>query len=140
MVCRAPEDRPLSVLVVDDLPDTAESLAVVLSIHGFEVRTARDGVEALETATANPPDVVLTDIGMPRMNGWEFVRQLRERCRDRLPFIIVVSGYGMAEDIRKSTDAGADMHLLKPVRTDELISILGRLRGTPRVAEPKTPG
>jgi DNA-binding response OmpR family regulator len=120
--------RPLSVLVVDDLADAAESLALVLSFHGFAARTAPDGPAALKAAADEPPDVVVTDLRMPGMDGWELARRLRARADTAGAFVVALTGCGSEDDRRRSAEAGVDVHLLKPVAPCELVALLGRLR------------
>jgi CheY-like chemotaxis protein len=111
------------ILVVDDSQDSAESLALLLELHGHEVRTAFAGPAALETASAFCPDVVLLDIGLPGMDGYEVARRLRAEhggCR-----LIALTGYGRDDDRRRSREAGFDHHLVKPVDLEELTRLLG---------------
>lgn len=110
------------------MDDAADTLAVLLRMHGFEVRTAPDGPSALAAATADRPDVVLTDLKLPRMTGWELARRLREQYPDNPPYIVAVSGMGEPGDVRKSHEAGIDLHLLKPADPDEIVAALERLR------------
>jgi DNA-binding response OmpR family regulator len=119
---------PLSVLVVENERDTADSLALVLSLHGFKVRAVYDAVAALLSAAADPPDVILTDIAMPRLDGWSLIRRVREQTVGTQPFVVVVTGYGREEDRQKSFEAGADLHFVKPVAPVELVAILNRLQ------------
>jgi CheY-like chemotaxis protein len=128
-------EQPRSVLVVDDVVDAVDSLALLLTLYGFEVRTAPDGPSALASLTAGPPDVVLTDIKMPEMNGWEFVRRLRAQPGGTGIFVVVVTGFGQEKDIVKSAEAGADLHLLKPVSPDRLVTVLEGLRPVPPLSE-----
>jgi DNA-binding response OmpR family regulator len=115
--------RPLHVLIVEDQADAGDSLALVLRMYGFDVAVARDGAEAYTAARAQPPDVLLMDIGLPRLNGWEVARQLRELCPVR-PLTIAVTGYGLPADRQRSRDEGFDFHLLKPVEPLELAAVL----------------
>ena len=103
------------ILVVDDNRDALESLALLLETDGHAVRTAGDGESALATAAAHPADVVLLDIGMPVLDGYEVARRLRalESCRDAV--LVAVSGWGQAEHKRRTAEAGFDHHLTKPV-------------------------
>jgi CheY-like chemotaxis protein len=108
------------VLVVDDNEDAAQSLALVLRLAGHEVRVARDGPEALALADAQPPEVVLLDIGLPGMDGYEVAVRLRERDVLAGALLVAVTGYGQDEDRRRARDAGIDLHLTKPVAIEEL--------------------
>jgi CheY-like chemotaxis protein len=113
---------------VDDVADAADTLAVLLGIHGFRVRTAPDGPSALATALADRPDVVLTDLKLPRMTGWELARELRARFPDNTPYIIAVTGMGQSDDVQQSAEAGIDLHLLKPADPDDIVAALERFR------------
>jgi CheY-like chemotaxis protein len=113
----------LRVLVVDDNPDSATSLAMVLRQLGYEVEIAGDGAAALQAAQAGAVDVVLLDIGLPKMDGHEVARRLSASCGPR-PFLIAVTGYGGLEEKRRCEDAGFDLHLLKPVDLEVLQCIL----------------
>src|SRR5437763_7624311 len=106
--------RPLSLLVVDDLADAAASTALLLSLHGYAARVAGSGEEALRVVEADPPDVVLIDLVMPGMGGYELARQLRAKA-GRRPFLVAVSGRGTDEDRQQSAASGIDLHLVKPV-------------------------
>jgi PAS domain S-box-containing protein len=112
------------VLVVDDHVDAAESLALVLKAQGHEVRTAHDGVSALEVARAYQPDVVLLDIGLPRMDGYEVARRLRSQTDLQDALLIAVTGYGQEEDRRQAAAAGFDAHLIKPADLAALQALL----------------
>ncbi|WP_193789098.1 hybrid sensor histidine kinase/response regulator, partial [Zavarzinella formosa] len=116
------------VLVVDDNPDGAESLAMMLSLLGGEVATARDGQESLEQAERFRPEVILMDIGMPRMNGLEATRCIRAKEWGREVTIIALTGWGQDADRKRSREAGCDGHLVKPVELNALQQLLGDLR------------
>jgi CheY-like chemotaxis protein/anti-sigma regulatory factor (Ser/Thr protein kinase) len=111
-------------LIVDDNVDSAESLAELLTLTGHEVRTAHDGTTALIEAQSHRPEVVLLDIGLPRMNGYEVARRMREFTGLRETVLIAMTGYGQEEDRRKSQEAGFDYHLVKPVELAELGRLL----------------
>jgi signal transduction histidine kinase/CheY-like chemotaxis protein len=115
------------VLVVDDNVDSAESLALALTLEGYDARLAYDGPDAVELALAFKPQVALLDIGLPGMNGYELARQLRQRPGGREMALIALTGYGQAEDRRKSREAGFDHHLTKPVNYDLLVSLINSL-------------
>jgi PAS domain S-box-containing protein len=112
------------ILVADDNVDSAASLAMMLKLMGNEVRTAHDGVEAVETAVAFRPDVILLDIGMPRMNGYDACRRIREQPWARGITIAALTGWGQEEDKRQSREAGFDHHLVKPVEPAALEKLL----------------
>jgi CheY-like chemotaxis protein len=118
----------LRVLVVEDHADTAESVAVLLRLHGHEVDVAPDGPAALRIAAQNPPDVALLDIGLPGMNGFEVARRLQEQPAGKKPLLVAVTGYGREEDRRRSEQAGIDLHLLKPVDPEQLKKLLARFK------------
>jgi CheY-like chemotaxis protein len=127
-----PHDQRLSVLVVDDIADAADSLALLLELHGHRVRTAYDGPSALEVAGANATDVVFIDLAMPGMDGWKLARLLREEAGANQPFVVALSGFAGPEYVRRSGEAGIDLHLVKPVEAEKLVDILGRVRLTRR--------
>jgi DNA-binding response OmpR family regulator len=112
------------VLVVDDSEDTAQSFAELLTLCGHAVRTAGTGPEALRAAAAEAPDVVLLDIGLPGMSGWEVARRLRAQAVDKQPLLVAVTGFGSVADHHRSADAGIDLHLTKPTAPDALIAFL----------------
>ncbi len=121
------EKAPLSVitgrrrvLVVDDNEDARELLAVMLEQAGYETSTAEDGPSALETAAANSPNIVILDIGLPGMSGYEVAASLRRIPNLAKTAIIALSGWGSPEDKRRALDAGFDVHLTKPVFAEEL--------------------
>jgi CheY-like chemotaxis protein len=112
------------VLLVEDNVDAAEVLAEFLSAAGHEVEVAHDGPTALEAASRRKPQVVLLDIGLPGMDGYEIARRLRASGGERGPVLIAVSGYGQAEDRRRSREAGIAHHLTKPVDLDTLAALV----------------
>lgn len=124
----APAQR--RILVIDDNRDAADSLALLLSLQGNEVRTAYDGLEAVEAAAVFQPDVVLSDIGMPRLNGYEAAHRIREQCRGRRVVLVATTGWGQEEDRRRSTQAGFDFHLVKPVDLAALERLLDTVGAT----------
>jgi CheY-like chemotaxis protein len=126
---REPPAAPLRhrILVADDNADSAESLALLLTLRGSEVRIARDGWEAVAAAAAFGPDVALLDIGMPRLNGYEAARRIREQGRGEPMVLIALTGWGQDEDRQRSTAAGFDFHLVKPVDFVTLEQLLASL-------------
>ena len=118
--------RPLSVLVVDDLVDAADTAAAVLTMCGFQARTAYSGEAAVEAAAAAPPDVVLFDIHMPGMNGWELARRLRAAAVEKRPLLVAITAAAAEDDRRKSDEAGVDLHLVKPVDPAALVGLVRR--------------
>ncbi|MCE9566061.1 MAG: response regulator [Planctomycetes bacterium] len=121
--------NPLSVLIVEDHADTAESLAELLTLCGCDVRAVGSAPAALDAAEDQMPDVVLLDIGLPGMNGWEAARWLREQAVDKQPLVVAVTGYATDADRQRSADAGIDLHLAKPADPTALILLLARIRG-----------
>jgi CheY-like chemotaxis protein len=103
------------VLVVDDNLDNAESLSMFLRLLGHEVETAHDGLQAIETATRFEPDIVLLDIGLPKLDGYEVAQRLRADGTCKRAVIVAITGWGRDEDSERAKDAGFDHHLTKPV-------------------------
>jgi PAS domain S-box-containing protein len=126
---RAASSALRRVLVVDDNRDGAESLAKLLSLSGHETRIAFDGVEAIAAAEEFRPHVILLDIGMPRMNGFEACRRIREQPWGSDVAMIALTGWGQEEDRRKSRDSGFDGHLVKPVNHAALMTLVTSLTG-----------
>jgi two-component system, OmpR family, response regulator len=116
----------LRILIVEDDPDTADSMAILLRLYAYDVLVAFDGVAALQTALEKQPDVVLLDLGLPKLDGWELARQLRTQISSKRPLLIAISGYGMQSDQVRSQDAGIDLHLVKPVEPEMLQQVLER--------------
>jgi len=113
-----------SVLIVDDNEDAAAMLAEYVKSLGYRVRTAHDGPAALKAAVDAAPDIALLDIGLPVMDGYELASRLRESELGPAVKLIAVTGYGQAEDRRRSREAGFDAHLVKPVDLDALAELL----------------
>ncbi len=127
-------DEPISgsstrrrVLVVDDNRDAAMSLAMMLKLMGNDAKTAHDGFEALEVAAVFRPDLILLDIGMPRLNGHETAKRIREQPWDKRVVLVALTGWGQEEDRRMSDEAGFDAHLVKPIEPSALEMLLARL-------------
>lgn len=116
------------ILVVDDNRDAAETLATLLGIAGNETHLAYDGSAAIEAAEKIKPDVVLLDIGLPKMSGYEVARSLRAKPWGRSMVLVALTGWGQEEDRRRSLDAGFDAHLVKPVDNDQLLAVLATAR------------
>lgn len=112
------------VLVADDLRDNADSLAMLVESRGHEVRIAYDGEQALNLAELFRPDVALLDLGMPNLNGYDACRRIREQPWGRRIVLIAQSGWGQAEDRRRSAEAGFDHHIVKPFDPGELLTLL----------------
>jgi CheY-like chemotaxis protein len=116
--------EPLRVLIVDDCADTTSSLAWLVQLWGYQAHTARDGHEALRLAAQHHPHVILLDIGLPGMTGWELVPRLRLLPGLEQVFVAVVSGYGRDEDVHRSQEVHCDLHLTKPVHPERLHELL----------------
>jgi CheY-like chemotaxis protein len=132
-VCTAaltvPPQKKLRILLVDDNRDAAESLAIVLKIDGHHVQTAYDGPAALELARAERPDVILLDIGLPGMNGYEVAQEIRRYGELERTLLIALTGYGQRNDLEKSRAAGFDAHLVKPPNLEMLRKLLAEHEG-----------
>jgi CheY-like chemotaxis protein len=114
------------ILVVDDNVDAAESLALLLRLMGNEIRIAQDGLEAVEAAGAFRPQLVLLDIGLPKLNGYDAARRIRQQSGHDV-VLVAVTGWGEAEDRLRSKEAGFDHHLTKPVAENVLRDLLAGL-------------
>jgi CheY-like chemotaxis protein len=112
------------ILVVDDNRDAAESLAMLLRLGGNEVETAFDGLAAVEMARRCRPELILLDIGMPKLDGYDACRRIREHAWGKQMMIVAMTGWGQSEDRRKSEAAGFDAHLVKPVAASALQQLL----------------
>jgi PAS domain S-box-containing protein len=112
------------ILIVDDNRDSADSLAQLLTIMGHEVGTAYDGEQAVDAAQVLRPEVVLLDIGMPKLNGYEACRRIREQPWGKGMFLIALTGWGQEEDHRRTGESGFNHHIVKPVQLTELMKLL----------------
>jgi len=122
------------ILVVDDNRDSAPSLAMMLELMRNEARSTYDGLEALEMAEKFLPDIILLDIGMPRMNGHDACRQIRQEPWGKDVVLVAMTGWGQEDDRRRSRDAGFDFHLVKPIEfaaLEELLVTVGQLGTKP---------
>ena len=121
-------ERPITglrVLVVDDNRDAADSLSLLLNLRGYQTFVTHDGDAALEAAERTHPHVVLLDLGLPGLDGFEVCRRLRLQGHEKA-VIVAITGYGQAEDRRRSSAAGFDAHMVKPVNPDELVKVVER--------------
>jgi len=114
----------LRVLVVDDNVDTVLSFSMLLEADGHNVRTAHDGLEAVQAALDYRPDLVLLDIGLPGLNGYEVAKRLRQDPGLKNVVLVAVTGYGQNADRQASLQAGFNHHLVKPARLEQLQQIL----------------
>ncbi|MBI3652561.1 MAG: GAF domain-containing protein [Acidobacteria bacterium] len=119
---------PYRILIVDDNEDSMGWLATMLKIMGNEVRTAHDGEAGIAAAAAFRPDLILMDLGMPKMNGYEAAQRIRREPWGRQPFLVALTGWGAAEDRRRTQAAGFNRHLVKPVDPAEIEKLLAELR------------
>ena len=120
-------DRPMRVLVVDDNEDAANSLADVLRFMGHHAEVAFSGAQAMHMAEDVEPDLVLLDIGLPEIDGYEVARRLRRSTRRRVR-LVAVTGYGAESDRRRTREAGFDEHVVKPVMPETISAIIERAR------------
>jgi signal transduction histidine kinase len=125
-----PAIGPSRILVVDDHLDAVEALSMQLQVAGHDVRTANDGVEAMTIGETFQPQVVLLDLGMPRMDGYETARSMRRRPWGTRALIIAVTGWAQPYDRQKTSEAGFDAHLVKPVSEVELFQAIATGRPT----------
>ena len=116
------------ILVADDNRDAAESMGMLLRLMGNEVRTVHDGIKAVEEAATFRPDVILLDIGMPRLNGYDAARLIREQRWSRGTMIVALTGWGQDEDKRRATEAGFDRHFTKPLDPADLQKLINDFR------------
>ena len=137
------EDRPLAavgpsmncrVLVVDDNWDAAQTVAVFLELAGHEVKAVTDGKQALACAGVYAPDVVVLDIGLPIIDGYQVARQLRTTEQTRSSLLIALTGYGQDADRKRAQEAGFDRHLVKPADPNELVQLIADWRVAPEPA------
>jgi len=114
----------LRILIVDDNRDAADSLSEMLKLMGNDTRTAYDGQQGVDLAGEYRPDVILLDIGLPRLNGYEACRLIREQPTGKGAVLIALTGWGQDEDRRRSHEAGFDHHMVKPVDPGALMSMI----------------
>ena len=127
---RAVTDTPKRILVVDDEPDVRELVVYRMRRSGYDVLAAKNGEEALQIALAELPDLVVADVMMPRLNGYELTRRLRDHEQTRGIPVILLTSKSQEADVSAGFDAGADDYLRKPFSPDELVArvraVLGR--------------
>jgi len=117
------------VLLIEDNSDARQSLAEILGLHGHEVHQARDGQEGVAMALALRPDVVLCDIGLPDLDGYQVARTLRADETLRCTRLVALTGHARPEDRRRAVEAGFDAHVAKPPPVDELERLLSPAQG-----------
>lgn len=115
---------PLRVLIADDNRDAADTLALLLKIKGYDVRSAYDGKEAFEAASQFLPAVAVLDIGMPISNGFQTAQKIREQPWGQGMVLIAATGWGESSDRQKTRDAGFNHHLVKPLDSTKLLELL----------------
>jgi CheY-like chemotaxis protein len=120
------------ILLVDDNQASLEMLSMLIQMQGGEVRTAKDGLEAVEAAEAFRPDLVLMDLGMPNLDGCDAARRIRDEPWGRDMLLVAMTGWGQDEDRRRTKAAGFDHHLVKPVEPAVIEELLARLDESPR--------
>lgn len=126
-------DKPLTpsisrrILVIDDNIDSAECMALLLRLGGHEVQMAHDGQAALDTALTFQPQIVLLDLGLPKLDGYEVARRLRAHPQIQKAILIALTGFGRAEDHQLSEQAGFDHHLTKPVDPNTVEALIKSL-------------
>ena len=129
-----PADRPTGsnpkILIIDDNRDAADSLGELLRDHGFSCASALDGPSGLEAVASFAPDVILLDLGLPGLDGYEVARRIRSSADGDKYLIVAVTGYGEARDRQRSAQAGFDAHLVKPVDFDQLLTVLRTMSRT----------
>jgi CheY-like chemotaxis protein len=123
----------LQIFVVDDNIDNADSLAFLLEDSGHQVHLAHDGPTALELAKLHQPQMILLDIGLPELDGFEVARRLREMPNTSKSFLVAVTGYGQDKHRQQTKDAGFDYHMVKPIEWSELLEIIRAIESSGRI-------
>ncbi|HTE54261.1 MAG TPA: response regulator [Kofleriaceae bacterium] len=119
------------ILVVDDEPDIVRVVVKLMSARGHDVRTAADGFEALEQVVADRPDVIILDLNLPRMNGFEVCRRLKgDEATRSIPIVMMTAAYVSIDDARQGEDSGADEYVVKPFLREVLVHNVERLLRT----------
>ena len=121
------KERKRRALVVDDVPDVTEMLAVLLTHAGYDVMTADSAAAAIDSAKQDQFDVIISDIGMPQMNGYELARELRGLPNYETVPMVALTGYSKFDDRQRSLDAGFNAHLTKPIEPRELLDLIEQL-------------
>jgi PAS domain S-box-containing protein len=120
------------ILVADDFPQAAETLAGLLRQEGYEVQIAQDGLEAFRAAELSHPDVIVLDLAMPELNGYDAARKIREQPWGKQIVLVALTGWGQQRDRHRTKEAGFDAHLTKPVKYEAILELLGNLPGRQR--------
>jgi CheY-like chemotaxis protein/PAS domain-containing protein len=123
----APSRERPRILVVDDNTDAARTMSILLRAYGYVTQAAHDGLEAIEVAERFNPHVILLDIGLPKLNGYEVCQQIRSQQWGKEMFVVAVTGWGQEEDKRRAEDCGFDAHIVKPVEPVQLVALLNKL-------------
>jgi CheY-like chemotaxis protein len=134
-----PARSGIRVLVVDDYPDSANSMAMLLKLHGHEVDVALDGKAALQQAAVKQPDVVLLDIAMPGMSGYEVARGLRAMFQQQV-WLVAITAHGFEEDRKCCQEAGFDLHFVKPADPREVQALVRGLAVARAFSSRRPPG
>jgi DNA-binding response OmpR family regulator len=116
----------LNILVVEDDYDTAQTLTMLLATQNHRVRWAKDGIAALVEADQSLPDLILLDIGLPELDGYEVARRLKERHLIKDPLVIVTTGDGNEPDTDRLREMGIDLYLVKPIDPATLLAVIAR--------------
>src|SRR5262249_51194258 len=127
------------ILIVDDYPLVAESLMRVLALAGHQVRIAYDASAALEVISAFEPEIIVLDIGLPGMNGYDLAKHIREQKASNFVTLIAATGYGQNEDRHKALEAGFDHHMTKPVDCAALLQLIESTQRKSRGRESTSP-
>jgi two-component system, cell cycle response regulator DivK len=127
MTSTARDDTPPLVLIVDDYQDAREMYAEYLEFSGFRVAEARNGLEAVEKAFALRPSVILMDLSLPVMDGWEATRRLKSDARTRSIPVVALTGHALDGSSRGAQDVGCDAYVIKPCLPDELVQEVQRV-------------
>jgi CheY-like chemotaxis protein len=125
----AQSPRRHRIVIADDGRDTADSLAALLTIMGHEVKVAYDGQEAVTVAATFRPDVMILDVGMPKLDGYQVARRVREEPWGRAVLLVAMTGWGRADDRRRAEESGFDRHFTKPADITELQQLLAGFAG-----------
>jgi CheY-like chemotaxis protein len=124
-----PPARPRRVLIADDNVEAAQALGTALAMAGHQVRTASDGEGALQAAASFAPDVVMLDIGMPGLSGYDVARRLRQEPSLRAAYLVALTGWGSREDQQRALQAGFDVHVTKPASAEHIEHLIAGYRG-----------